>query len=128
MPIDIDPVIPQGRQLVQSYGDGRFKISTIDHHGSVLVFPDETVAWGITSAADISIESLSSITGVADDYDILLIGAGPSFGRIPLELRKALKQEFGLILEWMDTGAACRTFNVLIGEERRVAAALIAVQ
>lgn len=127
MPIDINPVVPQGRQLVQSYGDGRFKISTIDYSGSVLVFPDETQAWNITSASDISIDSLTPITNVADDYDILLIGAGPTFGRLPLELRKALKQEFGLVLEWMDTGAACRTFNVLIGEERRVAAALIAV-
>lgn len=127
MPIDINPVVPQGRQLVQGYGDGRFKISTVDYQGSVLVLPDETLAWNISSPADISIESLSPITDVADDYDILLIGAGPSFGRIPLELRKTLKQEFGLVLEWMDTGAACRTFNVLIGEERRVAAALIAV-
>lgn len=127
MPIDINPVVPQGHQLVQSYGDGRFKISTVDYEGNVLVFPDETLAWNITSPDDISIESLAPITDVADDYDIVLIGAGPSFGRMPLELRKSLK-EFGLVLEWMDTGAACRTFNVLIGEERRVAAALIAVQ
>jgi uncharacterized protein len=128
MPIDINPVVPQGRQLVQSYGDGRFKISTVEYTGSVFVFPEETLSWYIKSVEDISIEALAPITAVADDYDIILIGAGSHFGRIPFELRKALKQEFELVLEWMDTGAACRTFNVLIGEERRVAAALIAVQ
>lgn len=126
MPIDIDPVVPQGHQLVQSYGDGRFTISTISYEGSVLIFPEQTLPWPINSTEDITIESLSSITDQADDYDILLIGAGASFGRIPIDLRKSLK-DCGLVLEWMDTGAACRTFNVLIGEERRVAAALIAV-
>lgn len=126
MPIDINPVVPPGRQLVQRYGDGRFTISTVAFEGSVLVFPEQTVPWTVKSADDISIESLSVITDQSDDYDILLIGAGPKFGRIPLDLRKALK-DFGLVMEWMDTGAACRTFNVLISEERRVTAALIAV-
>ncbi len=126
MPIDIDPVIPPGRQLVQKYGDGRFTITTVVLEGSVIVFPEETTPWSVQSAEDITIESLSAITNKADDFDIVLIGAGPKFGRIPLDLRKALK-EFGLVMEWMDTGAACRTFNVLIAEERRVAAALIAV-
>ena len=127
MPIDINPVVPQGHQLVQSYGDGRFKISAISYEGSVLIFPEQTSLWSIKSTEDITIESLSPITDQADDYDILLIGAGATFGRIPIDLRKSLK-DLGLVLEWMDTGAACRTFNVLIGEERRVAAALIAVQ
>lgn len=126
MPIDITPVVPQGRQLVQSYGDGRFTISAVPFEGSVMVFPEQTQPWEVKSADDITIQSLSAITDQSDDYDILLIGGGPKFGRIPLDLRKALK-EFDLVLEWMDTGAACRTFNVLVGEERRVAAALIAV-
>lgn len=126
MPIDMDPVVPQGRQLVQKYGDGRFTISTVVFEGSVVLFPEETRPWTVQSTEDITIESLSAITDRADDFDILLIGAGEKFGRIPLDLRKALK-ELGLVLEWMDTGAACRTFNVLIAEERRVAAALIAV-
>jgi len=126
MPIDMDPVVPQGQQLVQKYGDGRFTISTVVFEGSVVVVPEETTPWSVQSTEDITIESLSAITDQADDFDIVLIGAGPKFSRIPLDLRKALK-EFGLVLEWMDTGAACRTFNVLVAEERRVAAALIAV-
>lgn len=126
MPIDINPVVPQGRQLIQRYGNGGFKISTVPFEGSVLVLPEEAMSWSVTEPGDITIDALSPITSQADQFDILLIGSGASFGRIPPELRKALK-DIGLILEWMDTGAACRTFNVLVGEERRVAAALIAV-
>lgn len=126
MPIDVDPVVPQGNQLIQSYGDARFTISTVVYEGSVIVFPEQTTPWAIQSAEDITLDSLSVITDQAKDIDILLIGAGPKFGRLPFDLRKALK-DFGLVMEWMDTGAACRTFNVLIAEERRVAAALIAV-
>lgn len=127
MPIDINPVVPQGRQLIQSYGDGQFNISTVVFQGSVLVFPDETTPWSVSSADEVSVDTLSPITSRADQFDILLIGSGASFGRIPADLRRGLK-DIGLVLEWMDTGAACRTFNVLVGEERRVAAALIAVE
>lgn len=71
-------------------------------------------------------DALSAVLANADDIDILLVGCGPTFAAIPKGLRAALK-DAGIILEWMDTGAACRTFNVLVAEERRVAAALIAV-
>ena len=91
MPIDINPVVPQGHQLVQSYGDGRFKISAVVFDGSVLVFPEQTIPWSAKSPEDITIESLSVVTDQADDFDILLIGSGPTFGRIPADLRRALK-------------------------------------
>jgi len=54
------------------------------------------------------------------------LGCGNEFFPIPDTLREDL-QKLGIVLEWMDTGAACRTFNVLLVEERPVAAALIAV-
>lgn len=127
MPIDINPVVPQGRQLIQSYGDGQFRISTVVFQGSVIVFPEETTSWSVSDPSHVTVETLSPITSVADHFDILLIGSGASFGRVPADLRRNLKDK-GLVLEWMDTGAACRTFNVLVGEERRVAAALIAVE
>ena len=66
------------------------------------------------------------MTEVSHDVDILLVGCGPAFVAIPKGLRQALK-DTGIALEWMDSGAACRTFNVLIAEERRVAAAILAV-
>ncbi len=126
MGLDINPVVPQGRQIIQGYGDGRFRISAEVYNGSVLVFLEETSAWNVAAAERVSIDTLQQVISAAPAIDILLIGCGPDFSPVPKGLRAALK-EHGISLEWMDTGAACRTFNVLVAEERRVAAALIAV-
>ena len=77
----------------------------------------------MTAAEGVSIASLEAALG---GIDILLVGCGPRFAPPPDVLRAGLKAR-GIALEWMDTGAACRTFNVLLAEERRVAAALIAI-
>jgi uncharacterized protein len=127
MTLDINPVVPENRQLIHAYGDGRFKVTGEVYEGSVLVFPERTDPWPVTQSADITLESLDSVVAEKDAVDILLIGCGPSFQAIPKGLRAGLK-EHGIVLEWMDTGAACRTFNVLVAEERRVAAAIIAVE
>ena len=126
MSLDINPVVPQGRQQIQSYGDKRFRISAEVFEGSVVVFPEETQVWAVTDLSVLNIDALAQVTRQADDIDILLIGCGPTFCAVPKGLRADIKAA-GMVLEWMDTGAACRTFNVLIAEERRVCAALIAV-
>jgi len=122
MSLDITPEVPQGRQIVKAYGDGGFNISGAAHDGSVLVFLDQTVVW----SGDLSVEALAPVIEHREKPDILVVGCGPAF-RLPNEdLRVALK-EYAIVLEWMDTAAACRTYNVLAIEERAVAAALIAV-
>jgi len=126
MSLDINPVVPKDRQLIQSYGDMRFKVSGAVFEGSILIFPERTEAWAATAAADIGMAALDGIVAETASVDLLLIGCGPTFQALPKGLRAALK-EAGIVLEWMDTGAACRTFNVLVAEERRVAAAIIAV-
>lgn len=126
MPVDFNPVVPADRSLIQSYGDGRFRISGEVAASGVIVLADTHRPWSVTAPGDITTDALKPILDIADDLDILLIGCGPTFVAVPKGLRAALK-EAGIVLEWMDTGAACRTFNVLIAEERRVAAALIAV-
>ena len=126
MSLDINPVVPQGRQQIQSYGDKRFRISAEVFEGSVVVFPEETQGWSVSDLAEIGIDTLAQVTTQADEIDILLIGCGPTFCAVPKGLRAEIKAA-GMVLEWMDTGAACRTFNVLVAEERRVCAALIAV-
>jgi uncharacterized protein len=83
-------------------------------------------AWGVTSVDSLTLQSLSPVIEKADTIDILIVGCGVKFLPIPDDLRAGLR-EHGIVLEWMDTGAACRTFNVLQVEERPVAAALIAV-
>ncbi len=124
--LDITPVVPAGRQLIQGYGAGKFRIAGQVHEGSVLVFAERTVAWPVGEAADITLESLAEAVG-ASDVDILIIGCGAAFEPPPKGLREGLKEE-GVALEWMDTGAACRTFNVLLAEDRAAAVALIAVE
>ena len=84
---------------------------------------EETLSWSVESGGDITLENLAPVIG---EPGILVIGCGAGFLAPPLDLRMALKAH-GISLEWMDTGAACRTFNVLLTEEREAVAALIAV-
>lgn len=123
MSFDITPRVPAGRQIIKAYGDGGFEISGVAWDGSVLVSLEQTQAW----SGELTIEAMAPVINDSHKPDILVIGCGPTF-RLPDEtLRLALKQR-GIILEWMDTAAACRTYNVLAIEERSVAAALVAVQ
>lgn len=124
--LDITPPLPHGSQLIQGYGDGAFRVSGAVHGGSVLVFPTRTVAWSVTEAADVTVESLAEVTQGVQANQILVLGCGACFVPPPPGLREGLR-DAGICLEWMDTGAACRTYNVLLIDGRAVAAALIAI-
>jgi uncharacterized protein len=126
--MDLTPLVPQGRQIIESYGDGRFRVTGALHQGSVLVYPDRTVAWPVGDSAALTEESLAGIAAAGDagKIDLLLIGCGPRMTQISPKLRAALRAH-GVVIEPMDTGAAARTYNVLAAEGRKVAAALIAV-
>jgi uncharacterized protein len=113
------------RQVIQAYGQGRFRVSGRVFEGSILLTPDSAEPWPVRRPRDITASSLDPVP--ADAVDILLVGCGERFGPPPKGLAEALRAR-GLALEWMDTGAACRTFNVLMAEDRRCAAALIAVE
>jgi len=124
--MDITPIIPAERQVIQAYGDGHFRISGVVHEGSVIVLPERTLAWPATALAGLTIESLEGVLAAEPRVELLLVGCGREPGPIAADLRAALRAR-GIVVEVMDTGAACRTFNVLLAEGRRVAAALIAV-
>ena len=124
--LDITPRPGAGKQLVTSYGNGGFKISGQRFEGSVIVFPDRTITWPLADQAEIAIEALSEVTGATEAVRVLIVGCGRQFSCPPIALHEALRMQ-GIALEWMDTGAACRTYNVLVLEGREVAAALIAV-
>jgi uncharacterized protein len=121
--MDITPVAAAGRQIIERYAASGFRISGVIYHGPVLVFPDLTVAWDAASASDVTRESLAPVIEHGG-VEILLLGLGRSTSAVPAALRTALRTA-GIALEAMDTGAACRTYNVLVAEDRRVAAALI---
>jgi uncharacterized protein len=125
--LDITPSIPLGRQIIQSYGDYRFKISDKIYETPILVFPDEIIPWAVNSIDDLSTTSIRAVIEAKPSVEIFLVGCGTSIRLIQPAIRDELKVA-GIAIESMDTGAACRTFNVLTTEDRRVAAALIPVE
>ncbi|MBL8708147.1 MAG: Mth938-like domain-containing protein [Rhodospirillaceae bacterium] len=126
--MDVTPLIPSGRQIIESYGDGRFRVAGAVFEGSILVFPTATTPWPVTTMAELNLASLLHIaaSGQAGEVDLLLLGCGARLQQVPRDLRAGLRAD-GVVIEPMDTGAAARTYNVLMAEGRRVAAALIAV-
>ena len=121
--MDLTPVPTAGRQIIERYAPSGFRVSGVIYHGPVLVFPDLTVAWDAASARDVTWETLAPVIEHGG-VEILLLGLGRSTSAVPAALRTALRTA-GIALEAMDTGAACRTYDVLVAEDRRVAAALI---
>lgn len=118
------PALSLNRQIVESYGGGGFRISGLPFTGSVLILPERSLSWPVETLQEVTHDGLRPVLDV--DVELLLLGCGNSLSFVPSELRETLR-ESGRGFEAMDTGAACRTYNVLIAEGRRVAAALIAV-
>ena len=121
--MDVTPLIPAGRQVIDSYGAHSFHVSGAGFGGAILVFPDKTVSWPVTALADVTAESLRPVIEHGG-IEILLLGCGKRMQPVRPAVREALRQA-GIVVDAMDTGAACRTYNVLLSEERRVAAALL---
>jgi uncharacterized protein len=124
--MDITPLIPKGKQIITGYGGGQFRINGIVHSTSLLILPDKALPWSVTANQAITLESLQLVLDAADTIDVLLIGCGKNQMLLPPKIKNTFK-EGGIALEVMDTGAACRTFNILTGEGRRVAAALVTI-
>lgn len=112
----------EGQRPVESYGNGGFRIAGEWHEGSLLLLPS-----GIRPLRGApSVDGLGDVLGAADPVDVLLVGMGADIAPLPRPLRAAL-DEAGIGVEVMSTPSACRTYNVLLTEARRVAAALVAV-
>ena len=115
---------PAQVQYIRSYGPGRFMISDREWRSPVLVTPNVTHPWAITRVEELTVESLAPLRAAAVPTEILVLGCGARAVFVPPDLRAALKAA-GMGLEVVDTGSACRIYNVLLAESRRVAAALI---
>ena len=124
---DVTPETPVGRQLVEAYGDGGFKVSGTAYRGSILVLPERTLGWPVADIGELTLESLEPILAEGGAIELLLLGCGARLAFIAPDLRQQVRAA-GPVLEPMDTGAACRTYHVLLAEGRRIAAALIAVE
>ena len=123
---DISGIPSAGQQLINGYGDGGFRVSGVKFVGSVLVLPEKTLLWGIQNITELSIDSLIGLDDENVKVEILLIGCGSGMAFIEPEIRHTCREK-GIVIDAMDTGAAVRTYNVLLLEGRQVAAALVAV-
>ena len=116
-----------GRAPIDAYGNGGFRFADMSHRGSILALPSGIHGWDVERFEDIGPGSFAKVIADADAIEVLLIGCGSDLRVLPKALRETLREEHGIVTEAMATGAAVRTFNVLLAEERAVAAALIAV-
>ena len=119
------PHLPRSAPI-EAYGNGGFAFAEMSHRGSLLCLPDAIWAWPVTRPEDIDQHSLERVFAAADSIDTLIIGTGTGVWLPPPDLRQALRA-VSVVLDAMQTGPAIRTYNIMMGERRRVAAALIAV-
>ncbi len=119
------PHLPRSAPI-EAYGNGGFAFANMSHRGSLLCLPDGIWAWDVTKPAEIDEYSLLRVFEAANAIDTLIIGSGTDVWIPPKHLREALRA-MRVVLDPMQTGPAIRTYNIMIGERRRVAAALIAV-
>lgn len=122
--VSLTEAAPAGRQFIEGYGPDGFRIAGQDMAGAVLVFRERVLDWPVRTVADLDAGAIAPLIEAPEAVEILLLGCGRSTELAPRAVRERLKAA-GIVLEPMDTGAACRTFNVLMLEDRRVAAALI---
>jgi uncharacterized protein len=126
MPAPMDaPHLPRSAPI-DAYGQGGFAFAGMSHRGSLLCLPDAIWAWPVARLEEIDKHSLQRVFAAANGIDTLIVGTGNHVWLPPAELRSALRA-VRVVLDAMQTGPAIRTYNVMIGERRRVAAALIAV-
>lgn len=115
-----------GRAPIDTYGNGGFRFADMSHRGSLLCLPSGVHGWDLTAPQDMSIASFARVLDEAGEIEVLLVGTGRELVILPRPLREALKER-GVVADPMNTGAAVRTYNILLEESRAVAAALIAV-
>src|SRR5918993_2803604 len=115
-----------GRHQIDAYGNGGFRFADMSHRGSILALPSGVRAWSVTAPGEVSEAALAPVFEEGDALDLLLLGTGRDVAFLPDALRRRFR-DAGIGLDVMQTGAAARTYNVLLAENRKVGAALIAV-
>jgi uncharacterized protein len=120
-----DGFVP-GRHPIDAYGNGGFRFADMSHRGSIFALPSGIRAWAAKAADEIDADTLAPVFAEGDVLNLLLLGTGRHVAPVPNALRQRF-HEARIGLEVMQTGAAVRTYNILLAENRKVGAALIAV-
>ena len=111
---------------IDAYGNGGFRFGAMSHRGSLLCLPDGIWAWPVKNVSELTEAALAPVFARAQALDLFLIGAG----RDPYALPEPLRARFralSIAVDCLATGPAAQTYNILLGEKRRVGAGLIAV-
>lgn len=126
--MDVTPLIRKDAQVIQSYKGGRFAISGQSFEVPVVVTIQTTRPWdnAPSSVQGLEVSHFETVMAEHPETEVLLFGTGATFTMIPASFRRAFKERYGIAIEVMDTGAASRTFNVLMAEGRNVMAVMLA--
>lgn len=116
--------VRQGALAIQGYTAGGYRVGGETHMGGVILTPERAETWPVSDLAAASVADFALVTTQEPKIEVLLLGTGPAMTCPPVELLEALKAT-GLAVDFMDSRAAARTYNVLVAENRRVAAALL---
>lgn len=115
-----------GRHKIDDYGNGGFRFADMSHRGSILALPAGIRAIAPTAWNEIDAATIDLVLSASGEIDLFIVGAGKDLMPLAPALRAKLR-EAGVGCESMATGAAVRTYNMLIDEGRQVGALLIAV-
>jgi uncharacterized protein len=117
--------LPQ-RVPIDGYGKGGFRFGDMSHRGSLLCLPSGVWAWPVVQASDIDEKALAPVFAEAADIGLFLLGAGRDRWIMPAALADRFR-ELKINVETSRTGTAVSTYNILLGEGRRVAAGFVAI-
>ena len=116
-----------GRAPIDAYGNGGFRFAEMSHRGSLMCLPSGIYGWDVSSPEELVVKNFEKLFEEVNQIEILLIGSGTDLLPIHPILRDKLRKA-NISADPMATGAAVRTYNVLVAENRAVAAAFLAVE
>ncbi len=125
-PIEIRQAHFPGRAPIDSYGNGGFRFADMSHRGSLLMLPSGIYGWDMVEGDPLTAENFQRVFDEAAQIEVLLVGTGKDIRPLPAALKAKFK-EHAISSDPMSTGAAIRTYNIMLAESRAVAAAFIAV-
>ena len=115
-----------GRAQIDAYGNGGFRFADMSHRGSILCLPSGVHGWDVVEDQPLTVDLFQRVLAETKNIEFLLVGTGLSIRPLPADLKSVLRAA-NISSDPMSTGAAVRTYNVMLAESRAVAAALIAV-
>lgn len=125
-PIEVRNAHFPGRAPIDAYGNGGFRFAGMSHRGSLLLLPSGIYGWDREEGESLRAEDFERVLAEAGDIEVILVGTGANIRPLAADIKAALRSH-DISSDPMSTGAAVRTYNIMLAEERPVAAALIAV-